>query len=333
MAKKSLVSILVCSKNRYNSLRYLIDSLRVLKNNTYNIEIIVIEETAVPSPINGTVYRHLPIKNKGFGYARQRAIEEANGSLFVFIDDDCIPLEGWLDHLLKPFKSDDVSAVGGGILPQASGAIGRAIALLGFPAGGIPRLLRTKGHILESRELSTGNLALKREAVEKAGGFLTCHRFGGEDQELVRALHGFTLFSPHALVFHKQRESIKDVWNWFIRRGKGEYVINRYHKMSRFYALFHPWRWSWSWRILFLILFGTLFGLIPMIVLIICYLTYLSIRVFMVNRHPSVIPEVEMCRRQSLKISSFFWIPIIHLTMDFGRECGRLQSLFQDLLK
>ncbi|MDB9823136.1 glycosyltransferase [Deltaproteobacteria bacterium] len=324
---------MICSKDRFHSLRRLIDHLRILRNNTFNIEIIVVEEIDMPSPIDGTVYCHLPTNNLGFGHARKRAVKEAHGTLLVFIDDDCVPLEGWLNYLLSPFESDDISAVGGGVLPKTSGAIGRAIALLGFPAGGIPRLLKSKGHVQESRLLSTGNLALKRDAVEEAGGFLTSHRYGGEDQELVRMLRGRTLFSPHALVYHEQRESIKDVWDWFVRRGKGEYVINRHKKMGRFHALFHPWRWSWSWRILFLIAFGVLFGPIPLIGLIILYSLYLSLRTFFANRHPSFVPEVEMCRRQSLTISSFFWIPIIRLTMDFGREWGRIQSLFQDLFK
>lgn len=325
------VSILICSKGRFDSLRRLVDQLRTIETDDFGAEIVVIEETETPDPIPGTVYHHLPVKELGFGYARQRAIEAAHGSLFVFIDDDCTPLPGWITHLLSLFGDREVSAVGGGILPQASNSIGKAIALLGFPAGGMPRLLKSGGRLWESRLLSAGNLALRREAVEAVGGFSALHKYDGEEQELVRVLPGRTFFQPRALVAHKQRESIREVWRWFVRRGKGRYFVNRSLNMGRVHAVLHPWRWSWWWRTPVFIVLAVLFGLIPVLSLLISYFLFLLFRTFLANRRPSSIPEVEICRRHVLTAASLVWAPIVRLTMDVGREWGRLRALFEDM--
>jgi len=329
--EKLLVSILICSKNRFDSLRHLVNQLRIIETEDFKLEIVVVEEIANPDPIKGTVYCHLPVKGLGFGYARQRAVEAAHGSVLVFIDDDCLPLPDWLNNLLVPFNNQDISAVGGGILLQSSGSIGKAVALLGFPAGGIARLLRCGNSPQVSRELSTGNLAIRTEAVEKVGGFSVSHKYGGEDQELVRALPGITLFQPTALVYHKQRDTIKDIWKWFARRGKGEYFINRGLGIGHLHALIYPWRWSWWWRLTFLIAFSVFFGLMPLIILFICYFLFLLFRTFLANRNKSLIPEVETCRKQILKLASLLWAPIVRITMDLGREWGRLGAMLEDI--
>ncbi len=329
--EKLTISILICSKNRFDSLRDLVGHLRMIKAKDQKLEIVVVEEVENPEPIEDTIYYPLPTMELGFGYARQQAIEKSTGSILVFIDDDCIPLSGWLTSLLNPFSNEDVSAVGGGILPQNCRSIGKAIALLGFPAGGIAKILKSGDACQESRNLSTGNLALRAEAVKKVGGFSLSHKYGGEDQELVRALPGKCLFQPRALVYHKQRDNIQDILKWFVRRGKAQYFINRDSNMGRLSALLYPIRWSWWWRLLFLVALGLFFGIIPLISLIICYYLFVALRVFTDNRQQSVIQEVENTRRQILRIYPLLLVPIVRTIMDLGREVGRISAMLDEM--
>lgn len=142
--EKPILSIIVCSKNRHEEARRLIASIGHLKHGDIETEIVIVEESAEPSPIEGTLYHHIPLRNLGFGFARAKAVEVSHGSILIFIDDDCLPAESWLDNLTDPFGEEEVTAVQGGILPQSAGSVGNAITLLGFPAGGGPSSARMR---------------------------------------------------------------------------------------------------------------------------------------------------------------------------------------------
>jgi len=245
------VSIAVCSRNRAGELRRLATLLRYMTAAVQDtdVELVIVEDVSEmaqaerPQPIQqADVYYAVTAPHRGFGAIRQQAVEIAKGDVIVFIDDDCIPCPDWLPRLLEPFSDPQVAAVGGGILPQHGGPVAKAIALIGLPAGGLPRLVTSGPQASESEHLSTGNLALRRASVLAAGGFDTRYRFGGEDQQLVGKLSGKKLFVPAALVRHRNRESFPEVWGWFSRRGMGEYHVNRIEGMGRMRALWSPLR-------------------------------------------------------------------------------------------
>lgn len=196
----TVASIAVCSKGRPEELRALATGLRKLIDNFHSAqtELIIVEDVSEldgkskPETIKeADQYVAIDLHGAGFGLIRQTAVDMANAEIIIFIDDDCLPCsERWLSDLLRPFSDRDVVAVGGGILPQEGNAIAKAIALIGLPAGGLPRLIVASEELQASDLLSTGNLALRRSAVLDVGGFDTRHRFGGEDQQLVGKLIG-----------------------------------------------------------------------------------------------------------------------------------------------
>jgi GT2 family glycosyltransferase len=70
--------------------------------------------------------------NRGFIASCNRGAEEASGDVLVFLNDDTIPLPGWLDPLLRTFRMrPDAGAVGGrlvypdGRLQEAGGVVYR----------------------------------------------------------------------------------------------------------------------------------------------------------------------------------------------------------------
>ena len=51
--------------------------------------------------------------NAGPAAARNRGVLEAQGTIILFTDDDCVPMPDWLDVMLRPFQDPDVVGVKG----------------------------------------------------------------------------------------------------------------------------------------------------------------------------------------------------------------------------
>ncbi|MEW6673844.1 MAG: glycosyltransferase, partial [Thermodesulfobacteriota bacterium] len=72
------------------------------------MEIVAVEETNDPAFFEGVTYVAHPVADRGIPYARNLGLQHATGDLVVFIDDDCIIHERWLDNLLAPFADEAV---------------------------------------------------------------------------------------------------------------------------------------------------------------------------------------------------------------------------------
>jgi len=222
--QKYFISILICSRDRRRELERLVAKLQNM-DSAYNYEIVVVEETDQPVPLKDVIYVPHPVANRGIPYARNLALSHAKGDIIVFLDDDCIIHDRWLDNLLAPFQDKTVVGVQGGVsVPEGSRAIGWAESILGFPGGGIRRVLEAKGRVQETREISTLNCAYRRWAIERVGGFEKRLRLTGEDYVLAKQVCtlGRCLFVPNAMVSHEARSSLKKIWQWFVRRGRAE---------------------------------------------------------------------------------------------------------------
>ena len=57
-------------------------------------------------------------RRRGLSGARNTALGAANGSLVVFLDDDAVPLDGWLDALRAPYADRRIYGVGGFAAPH-----------------------------------------------------------------------------------------------------------------------------------------------------------------------------------------------------------------------
>jgi GT2 family glycosyltransferase len=124
-------------------------------------------------------------------HQRNTGVREAKGEVIVFTDAGCQPEPGWLDRLLAPLREDeDVTA---GIALAADGSTG--------PYG---RALREAQAVRYLAECPTINLAFRREAFDKAGGFDEQFAYGSDvdfSWRLVKS--GYRIRSvPDAVVRH-----------------------------------------------------------------------------------------------------------------------------------
>lgn len=164
---------------------------------------------------------------RGLSGARNTAIEEALGSIIVFLDDDAIPLDGWLDALRAHYADERVCGVGGFAKPSW---------LSGRPAWFPDEFLWVVGCSHRGlpvdpqpiRNLLGANMSFRKTAFDTIGGF-TEHMgrvgngvLGCEETEfsirLTNAKPGALLiYDPSAQVEHHvppQRASLR----YFLRR-------------------------------------------------------------------------------------------------------------------
>jgi GT2 family glycosyltransferase len=319
------VSILVCSRGRRSTLEKLVLSLRKM-DTSYRTEVVVVEETDNPSPLNGVRYISHPIANRGFPYARNLAVANASGNIIVFLDDDCVISDGWLNHLLSPLKDSSVVGAQGGVtVPPSSGPIGWAESIIGFPGGGIRRIILSGGRTEPTTEISTLNAAYRRRVVEAVGGFDERLKWGGEDDFLAKKAckHGLCLFVPTAAVAHKPRGSIREIWKWFVRRGLVDIFFTRIkdYKASKRYTHFTVLRSSLSIKSLLLVsvlcFFPSGWSLPLILFFFSLYILAQQVRYFTI------------WRKSGAGLPSFLLIPIVKLTMDFAADWGRFKGMFR----
>ncbi|WP_404422577.1 glycosyltransferase [Nibricoccus sp. IMCC34717] len=192
-------TIAICT---YNRARWLRETLQFVTAQAYpkdRYEVIVVDNNsrddtrAVVEGFAGATRppRYVLEVQQGLSHARNRAIEEAQGDILLFIDDDTLGSPDWLTHMVEPFLrpgNENVGLVGGDVIPV-------------FPEG-LPRWLDKQWEPLNYRsdvgplrddQLPMGaNFALRRGVAARVGTFRTdlgrsgTNLAGSEDHEFGR---------------------------------------------------------------------------------------------------------------------------------------------------
>jgi GT2 family glycosyltransferase len=290
-----------------------------LKNMTarHPFQIVVVEETDKPEPIPGSLYIPHPVTNRGIPYARNLALQNADGEIVVFLDDDCSIQDGWLDKLLEPFEDHLVLGVQGGVtVPESAGAIGWSESILGFPGGGISRVLKAKGKNHETEVISTLNCAYRKWVVDRVGGFDERLKVGGEDFLFAQRVRKFgrLLFVPGALVRHAERGKLSSIWRWFVRRGRAEITLMLVEALDHDYMKYIL-RASLSLKILATVLLSLWFGFVPL-TLLLCFYAVFACWKARWALHQSGIPFL-----------AWLVLPLVKCTMDLASDTGRFLQL------
>jgi len=319
--KSDLVSVLICSRDRRKDLETLVCRIKKI-DTSYSFEIVVVEETNDPITIEGTRYTPHPVANRGFPYARNLALENASGEIIIFVDDDCHIQAGWLDNLLEPFRDDSVVGVQGGVtVPSGTNAIGWAESLLGFPGGGISRVVLAKGEIKETREISTLNCAYRKWVLDKVGGFDERLKFGGEDYLLAKKACNLDkcVFAPNASVSHAARGNLSKILLWFYRRGRAEVGVLRTGKQKDT----TPWTMFKGSVTVKLLLLLTCIVILdwPIAFIVLIFAAYMSFQYYRYFRP---------WRLSGALFMALITLPLVKVAMDVGMDLGRFRGIILD---
>lgn len=317
------VSVVICTKGRPSQLKTAIASIRNSSLLGSETEIVVVEETSSPRDIPGVRYVPVPEDSRGFGYSRNRGVQEATGDIIVFIDDDCEAERGWLEALVEPMMANnEVVGVAGAVSVRNCGVVGLAENILGFPGGGLRYWHQAQGKVIPTKFLSTCNCAYRRSALYEAGGFQEEARFGGEDFLLAERVTklGPCFFVPQALVYHRTRDRIISIFYWFIRRGRSESRMVSLTKHRREFITFLL-RSSWTLRVLLVFALviqwpTTMLRWLPVVGGL--YGAYILWKFRFALEYPQFR-------------KAWLLVPMVKLTMDVGSEVGRWKGIMNQV--
>jgi len=226
-------SVIVCTRNGANTLRACLESLE--RQTWANREIIVMDDGStdataeIARSFTRVVYQHQA--PAGLSAARNHGMELATGDILAYTDDDCIADEDWLSHLARAFDDPRWVAAGGPNIPPPPR---NQIESLVAAAPGAPT------HVLlsdeEAEHLPGCNLAIRKEALQKLGGFKTDFTTAGDDVDVcwrLREAGGALRFVPAAMVWHHRRFTVRAYLRQQSGYGKAEALLMKHHP-SRF---------------------------------------------------------------------------------------------------
>jgi len=244
----SLVTVVVCTRNRSHILGSCLDRLAAL---TYApLEILVVDNAPSDSRTYDLVtaraqqdsrFRYLLERRPGLSAARNRGLDEARGTFVAFTDDDVAVDPEWIQGLVRGFRAaPDVTCVTGLVCTAEINNASEAY----FDARSPSWSRRFATEIYDMAEhrrdsaaypfsagiFGTGaNFALRRDVVTDVGTFdealgAGTSARGGEDLDIfVRVLlSGHQLvYHPAAVVWHYHRADHRDLMAQMFANGTG----------------------------------------------------------------------------------------------------------------
>ena len=239
------ITVIVCAytEDRWEDLILVMKSL---SNQTLQPDeiIIVVDHNPVLYERAKQSWNAIIIENqeeRGLSGARNSAIKVSQGEWLVFIDEDAVAMEDWLERLAGHFHKAELLGVGGSIKPDwQAGRPGwfppEFDWVVGCTYTGMPK------DVSQVRNLIGCNMAFHRRVFTGVGGFrsgigrIGTVPLGCEETELcIRAQQNWTdgqfLFDPSALVVHKVPEK-RSNWRYFRSRcyaeGISKAVVSSY---------------------------------------------------------------------------------------------------------
>jgi glycosyltransferase involved in cell wall biosynthesis len=184
LSKYPSVSVVVVTRDRPGYLR---NVLAALDRQTWPHRSIVVNNGAGPVEVPHGV-EVVEAAGSRLSEARQRGLEAAGGEIVAFTDDDCLPASDWLERMVAAFRTN----------PALRGVQGRTVAGAGPIGAHTVRVERP------NRLYQTCNIAYRREALARAGGFDTAFDGWFEDTALAaRVLEDGPIgFARDAVVIH-----------------------------------------------------------------------------------------------------------------------------------
>lgn len=215
----------------YNEEAYLPACLDAVTQNVAGktIEVIVVDNNStdgtkqVIARYPAVTYIFEP--QKGITRARQRGFLESAGDILAFVDADTLPPPGWIDQIWEQFGADKNLACLSG--PYSF-----------YDLSGFRNKVST-GWFVVARPFSAitgylmvgGNFAIRRDVLERMGGFDSSIEFYGEDVDIAKraAKEGKVRFSSRFVMPTSGRRMIKQ--GFF--RTAGIYFLNYWSVVLR----------------------------------------------------------------------------------------------------
>lgn len=220
------VSVIVCTFNGARTLGECLDGVSALEYPDYEVIVVNDGSTDTTAAIAASYpVRLITTQNRGLSSARNTGLDAATGDIVAYIDDDARPDSHWLAYLVRTFMTGNWAAAGGpNLAPPDDGAVADCVA--NSPGG--------PAHVLISdcaaEHIPGCNMAFRRSALTRIGGFDPQFRVAGDDVDMCWRLQARDLkvgFSPAAVVWHHRRGSVRGYLRQQSGYGKAEALLER----------------------------------------------------------------------------------------------------------
>jgi glycosyltransferase involved in cell wall biosynthesis len=116
------VSVVVCTRHRPDELRKCLEGISRLKRGPDETLVIDNSEGDAATERTARSYgaRYLIERAHGLSRARNRGLAESRSEIVVYIDDDAVPDENWLEEIVAPFSDPQMAIVTGQIEPEGT---------------------------------------------------------------------------------------------------------------------------------------------------------------------------------------------------------------------
>ena len=218
MPKKPLVSIITAMWNNKEFNLQMIEF--VYKNTQWPYELILIDNGStdgtseaigkLSSNINGTLIKNK--ENKGFGIANNQGAKIAHGEYLCLLNNDTIPIKGWLTEMMKVILADPkVGIVGSRLVHPGKGTLQHAGVyehMSGTPDHmhfGKPMDYPPAMKLQEVFAVTGACLLTPKSLFLDLGGFDEAFRNGFEDMDYTQKVRGKgykVMYVPTSLVYH-----------------------------------------------------------------------------------------------------------------------------------
>jgi GT2 family glycosyltransferase len=255
------MSVVICTYNGSATLAGSIEAALALDYPDYEV-IVVCDGCTDRSAQIAASYERLRVietPQQGLAAARNAGMEAATGEIIAYIDDDALADPDWLRHLARTFDAGKFAAVGGpNVLPPESTWIAECVA--NAPGGPTHVLVSDR----DAEHIPGCNMAIRKEVLERIGGFDPQFRAAGDDVDVCWRLLDAgerIAFAPGAVVLHHRRATVRGYLRQQRGYGKAEALLERKHP-EKYSAIGHvDWagrlygngaaqhRGGWRWRV------------------------------------------------------------------------------------
>lgn len=226
-------SFIVPAYNEQAAIATCIDSIqKEIRNSNANAEIIVVNNAStdhtreIAASYPGVLV--IDESKRGTNRARQTGFLASSGDIIANIDADCEMTPKWIDTATKEFEKDPgLVCLTGPVFYDLSALARNAswvFQIIGFMIYLFNRIVFNIGS-----GITGGNSAIRREALEKIGGYDTRFTFWGDDTDTGKRLHavGKVKWNIHLPIYSSGRRFVRD---GFVRTAT-KYVVSNCSRM------------------------------------------------------------------------------------------------------
>jgi glycosyltransferase involved in cell wall biosynthesis len=182
------VSLIICA---HNEEKYIADCIRSVLWEHELYEIIVVDNASTDKTAEIANYYRPMVKVvsqpiKGLLHARQKGFEESSGDVLAFIDADCRVPMGWVNRIKSGLDShwaimDNVVCISGPSTFYDASKFQNFLCDWFWWKTAAHLIYKIVGYMVYG-----ANFAIRRDVLEKMGGFDTALDFYGEDTDIAK---------------------------------------------------------------------------------------------------------------------------------------------------